>query len=168
MIFDQGVRSVFFILEFFIEDFYIMYLFNISVILQKDVKYYFFFLFIVDNEILEDEGVDFVNKDDKFDYELLYKIINSWIEVYIIGNVVCLCLIDIYIWYVDRSLNFWYCSLNSLGFKWQKVNGYVKMVVVFRFGSIVWRLYKDIVYAGIKIVVKYLEGMKWIEVVREV
>lgn len=165
---DQGVRSVFSTPESPTEDFYTMYLSNTSVTSQKDVKHHPLLPSTADNETLEDEGTDLVNKDDKFDHEPSYKIINSWTEVYTTGNVACLCLTDTHIWHVDRSSNLWYCSLNSPGLKWQKANGYAKMVAVSRSGSIVWRLYKDTVYAGTKIVAKHPEGMKWIEAVREV
>eukprot|EP00105_Crassostrea_gigas_P024495 XP_011444749.1 PREDICTED: tectonin beta-propeller repeat-containing protein 2 isoform X2 [Crassostrea gigas] len=165
---DQGVRSVFSTPESPTDDFYTMYLSNTSVTSQKDVKHHPLLPSTADNETLEDEGTDLVNKDDKFDHEPSYKIINSWTEVYTTGNVACLCLTDTHIWHVDRSSNLWYCSLNSPGFKWQKANGYAKMVAVSHSGSIVWRLYKDTVYAGTKIVAKHPEGMKWIEAVREV
>lgn len=165
---DQGAKSVFSTPESPTEDFYTMYLSNTSVTSQKDVKHHPLLPSTADNETVEVEGIDLANKVDKFDLEPSYKIINNWTEMFTTGNVACLCLTDTHIWHVDRSSNIWYCSLNSPGFKWQKANGNAKMMAVSHSGSIVWRLYKDTVYAGTKIVAKHPEGMKWIEAVREV
>lgn len=165
---DQGAKSVFSTPESPTEDFYTMYLSNTSVTSQKDVKHHPLLPSTADNETVEVEGIDLANKVDKFDLEPSYKIINNWTDMFTTGNVACLCLTDTHIWHVDRSSNIWYCSLNSPGFKWQKANGNAKMMAVSHSGSIVWRLYKDTVYAGTKIVAKHPEGMKWIEAVREV
>ena len=58
--------------------------------------------------------------------------------------------------------------MKTPGIKWIKANGYAKIISVSRSGMIIWRLYKDTVYAGTKITAKHPEGMKWVEAIRGV
>lgn len=95
--------------------------------------------------------------------------LNNWTEVYMSGNLQSLAISDTHVWCTDKSSNIWYCSLKSVGIKWTKATGgYAKQISVSRSGMIVWRLYKDIVYAGTKITSKHPEGMKWVEAVKDV
>lgn len=93
---------------------------------------------------------------------------NTWTEVITSGNLISLTMSDSHIWCTDKSSNIWYSSTKTSGGKWQKANGYAKQISVSRSGMIVWRLYKDTVYAGTKITSKHPEGMKWVEAIRGV
>ncbi|XP_062587133.1 tectonin beta-propeller repeat-containing protein 2-like, partial [Saccostrea cucullata] len=146
------------------DDFYKMFTSNSNVTSQKDVTEHP--LMPSTTEDHEENEIVSSGKDDM--EEPSYKVINNWSEIFTPGNLSCLCLTDTHIWHVDRSSNLWHCSLTNPGLKWQKANGYAKMIAVSRSGSIVWRLYKDTVYAGTKLTAKHPEGLKWIEAVREV
>ena len=164
---DQNSTSVFSTPESPSDDFYAMYLSNTSVTSQKDVKDHPLLSTPNENEAPETEDLKVPKKNVVLD-EPSYKVINNWTELFTPGNISCLCVTDTHIWHVDKSSNFFHCSLHSSGLKWQKANGFAKMIAVSRSGSIVWRLYKDTVYVGTKITAKHPEGMKWIEAVREV
>lgn len=164
---DQKSNSVFSTPESPSDDFYAMYLSNTSVTSHKDVKDHPLLPTTNENEVQEVVDLKVPQKNVVQD-EPSYKVINNWTELFTPGNVSCLCVTDTHIWHVDKSSNFFHCSLHSPELKWQKVNGFAKMIAVSRSGSIVWRLYKDTVYVGTKITAKHPEGMKWIEAVREV
>lgn len=93
---------------------------------------------------------------------------NTWTEVITSGNLLSLTMSDSHIWCTDKSSNIWYSSTKTPGIKWQKATGYAKQISVSRSGMIVWKLYKDTVYAGTKITSKHPEGMKWVEAIRGV
>ncbi|CAC5385613.1 TECPR2 [Mytilus coruscus] len=96
------------------------------------------------------------------------KVFNTWTEVVTSGNLLSLVVSDLHIWCTDRSSNIWYSNIKSPGIKWVKANGYAKQISVSTSGMIVWRVYKDTVYAGTKITSKHPEGMKWVEAIRGV
>ncbi|XP_061173817.1 tectonin beta-propeller repeat-containing protein 2-like isoform X2 [Saccostrea echinata] len=146
------------------DDFYKMFTSNTNMTSQKDVTEHP----LMPSTTEEQEENEIVCSEKVEMDEPSYKVINNWSEIFTPGNLSCLCLTDTHIWHVDRSSNLWHCSLTNPGLKWQKANGYAKMIAVSRSGSIVWRLYKDTVYAGTKLTAKHPEGLKWIEAVREV
>jgi hypothetical protein len=164
---DQKVKDLISPLESPADDFYNMYLSNSSVTSQKDVQYHPLLPSTTEDEAPEEDET-LLSTKEREEEEPSYKVLNNWTELFTTGNLSCLCLTDTHIWHVDRSANLWQCSLNSPGLKWQKANGFAKMIAVSRSGNIVWRLYKDTVYAGTKITAKHPEGLKWIEAIREV
>ncbi|CAG2193665.1 TECPR2 [Mytilus edulis] len=108
-----------------------------------------------------DQDSDNMNKSSK--------VFNTWTEVVTSGNLLSLVVSDLHIWCTDRSSNIWYSNIKSPGIKWVKANGYAKQQIsVSPSGMIVWRVYKDTVYAGTKITSKHPEGMKWVEAIRGV
>lgn len=107
-----------------------------------------------------DQDSDNINKSSK--------VFNTWTEVVTSGNLLSLVVSDLHIWCTDRSSNIWYSNIKSPGIKWVKANGYAKQISVSPSGMIVWRVYKDTVYAGTKITSKHPEGMKWVEAIRGV
>lgn len=164
---DQKVKDLFSPLESPADDFYNMYISSTSMTSQKDVKYHPLLPSSTEDEAPEENETVLSTKESE-EEEPSYKVLNNWTEIFTNGNLSCLCLTDTHIWHVDRSANLWQCSLSSPGLKWQKANGFAKMIAVSRSGNIVWRLYKETVYAGTKITAKHPEGLKWIEAIREV
>ena len=97
------------------------------------------------------------------------KFINNWTEIFTSGNIISMSLSVNHVWIVDKSGNILYSDLKGTGIKWQKVkDAFAKQLSVSPNGTIVWRLYKDKVYAGTKITPKRPEGMKWVEALKDV
>ncbi|GFR99975.1 tectonin beta-propeller repeat-containing protein 2 [Elysia marginata] len=94
---------------------------------------------------------------------------NSWSEITAPTNIYSLAVSENHVWFTDKSENIYYSSLQaSKGIVWRKATGYASQMSVSPSGSIVWRLYKGVVYAGTKISTRHPEGLKWVEAVREV
>ncbi|XP_060077875.1 tectonin beta-propeller repeat-containing protein 2-like [Ylistrum balloti] len=95
-------------------------------------------------------------------------LINNWGEATTGGNLQSLAISNSHVWVVDKSCNVYYSSLQGGRLKWQKIKDPGHQIAVSRSGFIVWRLYKNTVYAGTKITTRHPEGMKWVEAVRNV
>ncbi|XP_021379917.1 tectonin beta-propeller repeat-containing protein 2-like isoform X1 [Mizuhopecten yessoensis] len=95
-------------------------------------------------------------------------LINNWTEATTGGNLWSLAISNSHVWVVDKSCNVYYSSLQVDHPKWQKIKDYGNQIAVSRSGYIMWRLYKNTVYAGTKITPRHPEGMKWVEAVRNV
>ena len=94
------------------------------------------------------------------------KSVNMWTEITAQGNMLSLCASSTHVWYTDKSTNIWYSSLTGPGLPWRKASGYASQISVSRSGTIVWRLYKGVAYAGTKITAKCPEGLKWVQSVQ--
>ena len=97
---------------------------------------------------------------------LVRKSVNMWTEISAQGNLLSLCASSTHVWYTDKSCNIWYSALTGPGLTWRKASGYATQVSVSPLGSIVWRVYKGVAYAGTKITTKSPEGLKWVQAVQ--
>lgn len=121
------------------------------------------------NPEIKDDKQEFVmSSHDRSCSSVSQSLINNWMETSVAGNVYSMAISNSHVWVVDKSCNVYYTSLQGGRLKWQRLKDYGHQIAVSRSGFIVWRLYKETVYAGTKITSRHPEGMKWVEAVRDV
>lgn len=94
---------------------------------------------------------------------------NVWSEFTTPANIYSLALSQTHIWFTDKSENLYYSALGGVkGILWRKVAEPASQISVSASGDIVWRLYRGKVFAGTKITHRHPQGLKWVEVARDV
>ncbi|ESO90159.1 hypothetical protein LOTGIDRAFT_233953 [Lottia gigantea] len=94
--------------------------------------------------------------------------VNIFDEVSTGANTYSLCVSETHIWFTDKSENIYYSSVLGPKIVWRKAAGTASQVAVSSKGHIVWRLHKNVAFAGTKLTSKRPEGLKWVEAVRDV
>ncbi|KAK6181171.1 hypothetical protein SNE40_009090 [Patella caerulea] len=93
---------------------------------------------------------------------------NVFEEITTGANTYSLSLSETHVWFTDKSENIYYSSLSGPKVIWRKAAGSGTQIAVSQNGHIVWRLHRNVAYAGTKITSKRPEGLKWVDAVKEV